>query len=264
MNPKPLLASTSLLVLLVQGLHAATLSGTYGAASNNTAESPYLLPSGPNTDWAYWNRNNTNTSTQSATNTSSDPSGSRTFDVLPLNGGSLRGPAAASTGSPYGFFDYTNGTSPELPSGDTISSYRPSGIFNSQLGSSGVTAESGLQTTLTGFTTQSLISVWVFNFSAKGVFEVFVNGTLSYTQDVAIPGANPAGGKAAYLFNLEFTPDNSEDQVNIRYRMTDRLSTEDNSHVGLQAISISPIPEPSSLAILALGAGILGFRRRVV
>jgi hypothetical protein len=248
----------------MQGLHAATLSGTYGAAPNNTADSPYLLPSGPNTDWGYWNRDNTGTPSQAATNTSSDPSGSRTFTVVPLNGGSLRGPASASTGSPVGFFNYTNGTSPDRPTSDTISSFRPSGVFNSQLGPSGITAESGLQTTLTGFSTQSLISVWVFNFSAKGVFEVFVNGTLSFTQDVAIPESNPAGGKAAYLFNLDFTPDNPEDQVNIRYRMTDRVSTEDNSHVGLQAISISPIPEPSSLALLALGTGILGFRRRVV
>jgi hypothetical protein len=262
MKPCLLLASTTVFAFVAQGLHAATLSTTFAAAPNSGSDTPYLLPSGANTDWGYWNRGNSNTSSQAATNTSSDPSGTRTFAVVPLNGGSVRGPGTPSSSSPFSFFNYTNGTTPDAPDGDTLASYRPSGVFNSQLGPSGINAQAGLQTTLSGFSTQSLISVWVFNFSAKGVFEVFINGTLNFTQEVEIPASNPSQGKAAYLFNLDFTPDSSGDEVNIRYRMTDRISTDDNAHVGFQAIAISPIPEPASLALLALGTGALGFRRR--
>lgn len=254
---KPALFSAAILAISATA-HAATVTGSYTAAPNATPETSYLLPSGTDTDWGYFNQAGSPTvavTSYNANNTSS--TGPRTFTASVLNGGNVRGPADIVKGAPFSYFDFTNGD-PTI-SGTDI---RPSGIFNSVLGASGVTAGAGIQTTLTGFTTQSLISVWVYNFSAKGTFDVFINGTLSYTETVAIPTANPTDGKAGYLFSLNFTPDSASDSVNIQYRMTDRLETDGNAHVGLQAIAISPIPEPASLALLALGASSFGLRRR--
>ncbi|WAC21782.1 PEP-CTERM sorting domain-containing protein [Luteolibacter sp. SL250] len=264
MKPSFIFACASLPVICGT-VHGATVTGSYTIAPNDASTPPHVMPSGPDTDWAYWTRGNGLTSGPLAA-TNSSFTGPRNFELSTLNGGSLRGPANTTTGAPVSFFTYDNGTSPTEPDAGTSTTYRPTGIFNSQLGPNGTGTSNpsgaGIQTTLSGFPSQSLISVWVYNFSAQGTFEVFINGTLSYTETVAIPSANPSDGKAAYLFSLNFTPDTTTDEVNIRYRMTDRLSTDANAHVGLQAITISPIPEPASLAMLLLGTGTLGFRRR--
>lgn len=245
--------------------HAATLVGGVVAAPNSTAGTSYTMPSGTGTDWGFFNKDNTSVASPfNATNTSG--TGARVFAVSTFNGGSLRGPGNATTGAPLSFFNYNNGTTPVNSAAGTDS--RPTGIFNTQLGSTGVGAGptgdkgSGVQFSVTGFSAQSLVSVWLFNFAATGVVEVFLNGStnLLYTQQVTNP-PNPTDGKNAYLLTLNFTPDNATDELLIRYRMT---ATDDatNGHVGLQAVAISPIPEPASLALLALAGGAFGFRRR--
>lgn len=266
MKPSLLLPPALIVSAFSCSLHAATLLPSFSAAPNNLSTNPYTFPTGPDTDWAYWTRGSgTAAGPLNANNSSS--TGTRTFSIAVLNGTLLRGPTATDTGAPLSYFDYNNGESPTAPDSAIITTSKPTGLFNSLLGPNGVPNTStgfegaGIQTTLTGFTTQSLISVWVYNFSSQGTFEVYINNVLSYTEVVAIP-TNPTGGKAAYLFSLNFTPDSAADSVNIRYRMTDRLSTDGSAHVGMQAIAISPIPEPASLALLALGAATTGLRRR--
>lgn len=250
---KPLLAP----LLFVASLHfsqAATLQVSGAAAPNSTTGTSLLLPSGANTDWGYFSRSGASgaTSTFNANNTSSD--GARVFTVTAVNSGNVRGPTDTTVGAALSYFDFTNGTS-------TVSTTdaRPTGVFNSQLGSDGVTALAGVQLNLTGFTTQSQIQIWTFGYNATGLFEVFVNGAAaSFSESVST--GNPGNGKGARLFTLDFTPDSSTDFIDIRYTMTATTDTS-SGHVGFQAVAIAPIPEPAAVSLLGL-AGALGLIRR--
>lgn len=263
MNPMKTPLSVLAIATLCTTAHAATVAGSVATATNNTIGTAYVMPSGAGTDWGIFVKDNNPVSGPlNATNTSN--TGARVFGVSAFNGGSIRGPGDLTTGAPFSYFSYSNGTTPASPVAGTDA--RPSGIFNSQLGNAGATAGpdgdkgAGVQLSVTGISSQSIISVWLFNFSSAGYLEVFLNGssTASYTQTVA-SADNPPNGKNAYLLNLDFTPDSTADELLIRYRMT---SSADFAHVGFQAIAISPIPEPASLALLATAAGIFGLRRR--
>lgn len=245
----------TLAIAVISGTaRAATLFVSEGAAPNSTTGTSLSLPSGADTDWGYWHRqDSTGVSSFGATNTSNE--GDRGFSVSTIGGGNVRGPGNLVTGAPFSYFDFTNGTS----TGNTTAT-RPSGVFNTQLGSGGVTAGAGLQLSLTGINTQSLIHIWTLGFQATGSFEVFLNGSSTPAFSQSVTSTSVTNGKQAYLFTLDFTPDSATDVLNIRYVMT--AQTDVNAHVGFQAISISPIPEPASLALLALGTGVLGFRRR--
>jgi hypothetical protein len=241
-------------------VHAATLSvGYQPIVPNSTAATSYALPSGPGTDWGYYQQLGDpgafNTSA-SATN-SADFDGDRNFVLSTIGGGNLRGPGNITTGAPLSFFDYTNGEFPV--SGND---FRPTGLFNSQLGAAGATLKAGVQMNLTSFTGPSQIQIWTYGFDATGRFEVFVNGstTASYFQDVTVTSVStPLAGKSAQLFTLDFTPDNEFSSLDIVYRMT--ASTNTASHVGFQAIVVSPIPEPAAVSLLGI-AGALGLIRR--
>lgn len=249
--------ASTILFALSSGAHAATLTGSGAAASNNSTGAARLLPSGTDTDWGYWHQSGTPEPTVTsfnATNTSN--TGGRLFTVTTLGGGNLRGPGTPSSGSPESFFDFTNGTPPAAP---TANAARPSGIFNSQLGLGGANAGAGLQLSLTGFDTQSLIQIWTFGFHATGSFEVFLNGSSVPVFSQSVVSTSVSNGKEAYLFSLDFTPDSPTDVVDIHYFMTDQA--DGNAHVGFQTVAISPIPEPSSLALLGLGCA-TGFLRR--
>lgn len=244
-------------------VHAATLTVGYQATvPNATPETSVAFPTGPNTDWGYFQYDygdpgaSANMTSMSAYN-SADFSGSRNFVVTSINGGYLRGPGNLVTGAPLSYFDVSNGEwlSP-------ASDVRPAGIFNSQLGSAGATANAGVQMSLNGFTTQSQIQIWTYGFGSTGIFEIFVNGATSaaYSQSVTVTSVNsPVAGKIGQLFTLDFTPDSTASTLDIVYRMTG--STNASSHVGFQAITISPIPEPAALSLLGI-AGVLGFIRR--
>lgn len=242
-----------LILIALTGLtQAATLTGTVTGASNTST----TLPSGANTDWGYWIKSETAVpGPLNATNTSS--TGTRTFSVSTFNGGSLRGPSNPSTGSPLHLISFDNGEDPV-----SASDLKPTGLFNSQLGSGGATAGAGLQLSVTGMATQSLINLWLFNYGAAGEVEVFLNGseTALYTTPIAFNG-NGTGGKATTLLSLNFTPDSESDSLLIRYRMTSASDTT-SGHVGLQTITIAPVPEPTAAALLGLGAAVFGLRRR--
>ena len=253
---KAILASTFLLAS-VSASHAASVLGSVSAAPNSTTATAQTLPSGTDTDWGYYQQTGTPSPTVTyfdAANSSN--TGGRSFTVTAVNGGTLRGPGTPDTSSPFSYFDFANGTSPGT--GDNV---QPTGIFNSVLGTTGVNSSAGVQLSLTGFTGQSVIQLWTFAFQSTGLLEVFINGSDTVEFSQSISGAVPQGGKDASLVTLDFTPDSALDTVEIRYRLTSTLDAT-NGHVGFQAVAISPIPEPASLALLALTGGLFGLRRR--
>jgi len=237
-------------------VHAAVLSVNYqSTAPNGTAATSHMFPNSPGTDWGYftYTGNPGSTLTSTSAQNSADISGGRNFVLSTFNGNNLRGPTTPSSGSPASFFDFNNAewTGTDNTGMDT----RPTGLFNSGTGTVGT----GVQMNLGGFTTQSQIQIWTFGYQATGIFEIFVNGatTSIYSQEVTV--TNPTSGKYAQLFTLDYTPANSSEYLDIIFRMT--VAGGANSHVGIQAIAVSPIPEPAGLSLLGI-AGVLGFVRR--
>jgi len=234
-------------------VHAATLSvGYQSTAPNGTAATSYAFPSGPGSDWGYFTATgDTGEPTLSAYNSNFNPAGGeRNFVISTNNGTNLRGPGTPSTGSPASFFDFNNAEF--LNPGVDV---RPTGLFNSTLG----TAGTGVKMNLGGFTTQTQIQIWTFGYQSTGIFEIFVNGatTSIYSQEVVV--TNPVNGKYAQLFTLDYTPASGSEYLDIVYTMT--VADGGFSHVGIQAIATSPIPEPAGLSLLGI-AGTLGFIRR--
>lgn len=230
-------------------------------APNATAASSYTLPTGTNTDWGYFNQLGTPDPTVtsfSATNTST--ADTRNFTVTALNGGSVRGPGNLITGAPHSYFDFDNGD----PSASVIGTgVRPSGIFNSQLGSDGATANAGLSLLLSGFSTQSLIQLWTYGYNVTGTLQAYVDGSLVSSYSLTdIVSENPGDGKTARIFTFDFTPESTSSSVEFRYFMTSASVDTSYAHVGFQAVAISPIPEPTTALLGLLTLPLLVRRRR--
>ncbi len=240
--------------------NAATLTYvSQSAAPNATQETSLTLPSGSGTDWGYWNRGSGATAGPLApTNTSTD--GSIVMSISTYNGGNLRGPTNTTTGAPHSYFDFTNGTPAAAISATDL---RPTGIFNSQLGTTGATALAGINLNLSGFTQASTIQIWTYGYNSTGTVQAFVDGstTLIY-EATGITAGNPGDGKSATLYTFNFTPDSTSSSVTFRYFLTDASVDTGAAHVAFQAVAISPIPEPASALLSALAGLPLLMRRR--
>lgn len=69
--------------------------------------------------------------------------------------------------------------------------------------------------------------------------------------------------KKTDVFQFSYTPDSNSDTINFTYLHTPNTTGKSSSHSALQAVTISVIPEPSSVFLtLAGGITALGFRRR--
>jgi hypothetical protein len=70
--------------------------------------------------------------------------------------------------------------------------------------------------------------------------------------------------KESNLFTFTFRPDSELDLLNLSFMLDSKSTTNGgtNAHVGIQAVTISAVPEPST-SLLLLGAGVVlyGFRR---
>ncbi len=239
---------------------AATLTYiSQQADPNATQETSLTLPSGSGTDWGYWTRGSGGTAGPlSPANTSTD--GAIVMTISTYNGGNLRGPTNATTGAPHSYFDFTNGTPAVLQSSTDL---RPTGIFNSQLGTTGANALAGINLNLSGFTQASTIQIWTYGYNSTGTVQAFVNGsTTPIYEATGVTTGNPGNGKTATLYTFDFTPDSTSSSVTFRYFLTGAAADPDAAHVAIQAVAISPIPEPASAFLAALAGLPLLMRRR--
>jgi len=234
--------------------HAAVLTGSGALATNTSTATDRTLPGASNADWGFWHPENTNlVSSMNATNTSN--AGSQVFAVTaitangaPTNASSVR----SSTSGSNAYFSYGNGGNPL-----SRSDVQFGGVFNGQTGTTGI--NSGIQMSLTGFTTPTTIQLWVYAYEATAQLTALVNDTASSFTTATV--SDVAATKPTTLFTFTFTPDSASDVVKFQYIMTG-VDDAASGNAGFVAVALTPIPEPSSVALLGAASTFALLRRR--
>jgi hypothetical protein len=196
-------------------------------------------------DWAIWNTtSSTALSERAPTNTKSDGAG-LIGDISGLGGssGSVRGYGGAEQ-----TYSYTDGVSPE-----TLTDSTQGFVGNATLDSVGA----GVTLTIVGDPFQPLrVDIWTTGFRATGELTASLEGA----ANVVLLSSYEAD-KVPALFSFVFQPDEISDVLTISYIMTVDAGT--SAHVGIQAIAVSAVPEPSAALLLAGGLiAVVVFRRR--
>lgn len=237
--------------------HAATLTGSFEIIDGSTT---YDLTDLGELDWAYWNKT-ANPTTGSPSNSLNG--GTLISDISPLHGGSLRGTSSVSTSADFSF---ANGTS---PTSGTINNIF--GIFNDQLGSEADGTEPGLTFTvlLPNAGTTYEVLVWGSEYytidvddddpsgdtdGAGGIFSASLSGATTYVES-SLTDANVPPKQTA-IYSLLATADNDNDPLTISYELpSDAFSG--NAHVLIDAVAVSVIPEPETVAVIFGLSGLL-------
>jgi len=227
----------------VADTHAAVLIGTVNTAPGNAS---FDLTTNGDLDWAVWNLASSTTVAGTPTNRKDDVT-AKIGTISTVGAGSLRGPT--SPGTETKFFSYSDGLAPT-----TLSSQTQGLIFNNSLNTPGA----GVQTTITGVVGQeTTVYVWATGFAATGTMTATLTGATT-----SVLGSQTYGdtGRVPTLFTYTFTPNVETDVLTLSYTIASSVS---NGHVGIQAIAVSTVPEPSQALLCFVGlAGLLGMRRR--
>lgn len=210
-------------------------------------------------DWAYWEETSTRlTTTVAPTNRKSG--GSLISSVSAFNDGVgtdgvLRGSA---TGVTVGRYDFSDGTT--QVSG---TNYQLAGLlFNENLGDKSV--GDGFTLQIQGDPeSEQLVRLYLGGFGVAGKLQLTLAGVTTVvdtTQEFAATSA-----KNLAIYTVRFQPDSINDLLTVTYTaavpQTGIVNT--SGHVGLEAVTVSAIPEPSSALLIGVGAiGFLGTRRR--
>ena len=253
LSPKALLAAGSVLITAVATPSKAStlvLDSVERVNSTMADADAFNLTTLGTYDWALWDQTGSNYATLAPSNRKAG--GSLIGSLTPVNGGTLRGSASTTAGS-TAKYTYSDGTSPTSIT-DPIN---PGLIFNSQLGSAGVTAKAGFAVSVGGLT------------GVDQYVRLFFGGFSNTAQlDVTLPGAAPLqitsqpfaqSPKQMEIYTLKYRPDNASDTLGISYIMPN--SSNGSSHVGVNAIAVSNTPEPGAISLLVAG-GLLALRRR--
>jgi len=257
---KPGLLALSLILTSATG-HAAVLLGSVNTTPGNTTAGTAIdLTATGTTNWAAWDIQASAgaTTPRAPTNTlgpALSPGTAGYISALTGVGGAtgnLQG--SATLGS--GFFNYTNGVSPV--------SLGAAAKFGTAFNTTLDTVGTGMSFTVTGDPTKVYrVSVWATGFNGQGTLIASLNGA----TNIQLATQTFVNGKAPVLFTFDFQPDSATDLLNLSYTLTTDTpngsgTTGSNSHVAIQAVTVSVIPEPSSALALVGGLGMLGFRRR--
>ena len=197
-------------------------------------------------DWAFYD---TTANPANGLPTNSKNGGTAIGTASAVGGGNIRGSASSLTEPD---FTYTDGTSPASGTGEN-----PGGLFNTQLDTLGA----GLQLSIDLPTTDTYkIYIWTAAFNAQATFTAALTGFTSYTDSSMNDSVGPSP-KPSYLYTLTAKPNTAGDDL-----VVSLASAADNgtsSHVVLEAVAISVVPEPATLGLLIAGLGLVGFRRRL-
>jgi hypothetical protein len=219
--------------------HSAVLTGSL----NTTPAASVNLTTAGTYDWAIWNISTSLSTPRLPTNTKNG--GPQAISAISaVGGGSVRG----YTQVPTELYSYTDGKN----SPTTLTNSTQNFAANSDLDTLG----RGVSLTITGDPTKLYqVDVWTSGFNATGTLTAALSGATTYSA------SNSYGGtKTPALFTFFFQPNSVTDLLNIQYVLTSDDGT--SAHVGIQAVTIAVVPEPSSLVLLAGGLGMIALRRR--
>ncbi|EDY18031.1 protein of unknown function DUF1555 [Chthoniobacter flavus Ellin428] len=241
----------SLSWLLAASATASTLSGIVAGTSSSGALNANLTGTG-GIDWALWNdMSSTAVSSFAPTNwKASDPLGLHSVNITPVSvvGQSTSNFVRGSSLTTATTFSYSDGSSPASASGTSGL------VFNNDLNFSNV----GVQLQVKGDPTQLLqLDIWAGGFAATGNLTLTLpNATPVTLTSQAYSSITP---KDATLFTVFYQPDSASDLLTIAYTST---NTTTSGHVGIQAVSISAVPEPATGTLLIGALALGGFSRR--
>jgi hypothetical protein len=214
---------------------------------------PYIgvdLTANGTVDWAVWDhRSNSGVASRAASNTKSGGPGLFSA-ITPIGEGNVRG---FSQSSSFGeqTFSFTDGTDPETYALAPISF-----VAHSTLDTVG----RGLSLTIQGDPAQLYkVDIWTAGYRAVGQLTATLNGA----DPLVLESRAFESDKDPSLFTITFRPDNAEDLLNLEFILTVDNDNGNNAHVGIQAITVSAVPEP--VAGLFVWSGLLALaapRRR--
>lgn len=236
---------TACVALTAFCLNSATGAVLTGSVTQYATVDVDLTASGT-LDWAIWNTTSSSSVSSRAPTNIKDGGAGLIGDLFGVGGssGSVRG----FGGVDDTFYSYTDGTSPE-----TLSDATQGFVGNASLDSLG----SGVTLSISGDPLQPLrVDIWTTGFRATGEMTVTLNGVAEPLVLSATFGAD----KTPALFRFVFQPDTVSDVLGISYVVTE--DTGSSAHIGIQAVAISPVPEPTVVTLLLGGLGVLGLRRR--
>lgn len=251
----PLLYMKKLFLILVSSLCGIVGSGSaatlVGSVDWDPPTSVNLTTSGL-LDWAVWNTTSgTAVASIAATNQKSGSPGLISaitpFSTTVVADNNIRGVGGATE-----LYTYTDGTNPT-----SITNATQGFVINSTL----ATAGRGVQLSITGTPGQLYeVNLWTVGFAGQGELRATLNNAAPISLNSEIFGSNGTN-KVANLFTLTFMPDSASDVLNISFHLRSN-DIGANAHVGIQAITVTAIPEPATAALLLGGLGLLlGLRR---
>jgi hypothetical protein len=232
--------------------HAATLVLDSVERVSAVVTTPVDLTAQGGLDWAYWSPNTGNLLTSPVAPTNEKLGGLVIGNLDVIGGGSLRGSATATTVERYSFSD---GTSPLTGTNASLAGL----IFNSQLGSAA--NGKGLQLSIAGDPgVERIVKLYLGGFGATANLTLTLNGVAVPLTDSSqvFTSTSP---KHIAIYTVRFQPDSASDQLLVQYTASNVTDTT-NGHVGLQAVTVSAVPEPGVASLACLGALALYRRRR--
>lgn len=231
---------------------AAILTGT---VIENAPGTGTTLDAGTVLNWAAWN-NTSSTQTLSAAATNSLSGGPTVSQPGFIS--AITSAGVVTSGTPVGH--NVRGA------GGTAYQYawtgRTSGTIGYILDGNLAEVGEGVKFTVTGGTTLPAdqfyrVNVWATGFRAIGELTATLNGATT----IDLLSRSFTDAKEATLFQIDFRPDNASDLLQISYVLDEAVGGLGSYHVGIQAVSVEIIPEPSA-ALLAAAGGLIMFRRR--
>lgn len=237
--------------VLISSLDTAEAAVVLTGSVNHTPGPADLTAQG-DLDWAIWNVTSPTSSpfgtgSREPTNRMSGGTG-QIGDITAVGTNTTwRGSGGTSIGTQT--FSYTNGTSPS-----SLANTAQSLVFNSSLDSIG----QGVSLTVSGTPGQlTTVYVWGTGYQGQGT----LTASLAGASNLELLSQTYGTGKNPTLFQINFTPEDASDLLILTYALTTD-ATGGNSHVGIQAVAVSAIPEPSTGLVALLGTGLAVFRRR--